>query len=968
MNRCAFLFQNLCTANLRQICPIFVTLKKIHILLCISLTAITGTLAGKATEFDISPVRYELEAVATPDSARIYGVLRIFYTNFSSDTLRSLLFVTKNGTYERMHLPARNELPILLKKGFHDTLNTYSFYTAGGRETGVELTGSIPQIDQEAISVQLSVRLLPGDSINLVCSFNCRVDKITGLKNRETGIWDLTGNLPLVAAGPYSSLNLPGENTGGYPETAVSFQASVQTPSIYNLIANADTIEFTDWKQSKHFEFQCVRNSIPEILLTTGLTRVYCHSKQYSYTSSGTRRVVRIHFPFSLSGQADTMLHHAARILEIAGSYTGIAPPRTYNIVIIPGASRTLSGTGLTVPEGTDLESLTDAIANSFIENTVNNDPDRHAWMHLSLNAFLADLYESAVHLDRKTCRGMALRNPVNRSGSTGYIRTKHRSELAAYRVLSAEYERRPVTAPYSHIQPWLADPLYKGLGREYFMMLYTYVGDSLFRESIRCYAQNRNHPVPQYMKQCFEKVSNLDLKWFFDTLIESGKPGNMPHGWENRSGYDHPAVDCFIPSRMYLGKKSGNSKITAGLPFGVPLRPGNMHIDILPFAGYNLYDGLYPGLYLGSRGYKDRFWQLKLAPAYSGTTKRMIGSALLSHTVKGSEGIRTITGIGISSFSLMVQSELNTYYRLHPFLIIHLPQTGQKVEEYEKSISLEYTRTGLNKTYQKLGDSVSIPLPSSYFFHYARLGYLLDNHAAINRFRVKVQAELAANHRFDPGNDSYLKTWMELTYRYKYAEGRKYFRISWFGGYFISEKGNTDRQRFYLSYNGGFTDYDYREPMFGRSELSSGNMLAGKQVLDVNGNMRNVIPLGPAGRWMTSANFDISLPGILPVGLYTDLGFYSERIIRITTQGRAVVHEAPELIYSAGINLIIKNGLLEIFMPLGHSEKFNNYNVSNYYRHYNRIGFKLRLNRLEPDRMLYARCRYGSWFDNDEI
>jgi len=217
-----------------------------------------------------------------------------------------------------------------------------------------------------------------------------------------------------------------------------------------------------------------------------------------------------------------------------------------------------------------------------------------------------------------------------------------------------------------------------------------------------------------------------------------------------------------------------------------------------------------------------------------------------------------------------------------------------------------------------------------------------------LREWGFKVNAEYGSNYKFDPLSSQYLKTWINSSYQYTYDKKNKYFKTELFAGIFFRKYGTTSTQQFYLSGNSGGKDYTYNEALIGRSENAFDNNIFGRQIINTNGNMRNTLPYYSTDKWMLALNNELCLPGIIPLKIYADFGYYPYLKSIITNTGLTNVSVKAEVYTTAGIILSLFKETLEIFVPVYQSKQFYGFNL---YKNNigNSIGFKLHLNKLHP-------------------
>jgi hypothetical protein len=95
--------------------------------------------------------------------------------------------------------------------------------------------------------------------------------------------------------------------------------------------------------------------------------------------------------------------------------------------------------------------------------------------------------------------------------------------------------------------------------------------------------------------------------------------------------------------------------------------------------------------------------------------------------------------------------------------------------------------------------------------------------------------------------------------------------------GYF-KQNGRHIFTKFFASGNGSRQDYLAENAMIGRGENYFDKTIFGQQLLEMNGNLRTVLPVVTGentDKWMIAINNEITMPGKIPFNLFFDMSFY---------------------------------------------------------------------------------------------
>ena len=509
--------------------------------------------------------------------------------------------------------------------------------------------------------------------------------------------------------------------------------------------------------------------------------------------------------------------------------------------------------------------------------------------------------------------------------------------------------------------------------------MLFAYLqeqlGDSVFRACVRYYFNEWKfrHPLPGDMQDCFEKVSRMKLDWFFVDLLNDNYDVDIVSSDGKYIVRGAPALNTFLESRQvkrpnpygFLPETNYNNNgqkpaiISFHFPYHLPRFNKAANINVAPVAGFNYYDKLWVGALLFNRTIFRQKYECFIMPAYGIGTKKLIGYGNINHMVlvKSKHVFRAEGGVQGQSFGLDILNQLNQYYRINPYFKLFFKHRGKVSDNYDKQLLLSFCHTGLQKLeYDAYKDSTGrifrSAFPGSYFFNYLRAAYQFNYKDGLMRYGYKLTAEYGWNYRTHDPPNNYLKSWLNIYGQYNYAGKNKFIRSEIFAGTFLRKQGTITTQQFYISANNGTTDYQYQEAMMGRSErfLVNDNILA-RQLVDMNGNMRNILPVSGTDKWMLAMNNELCFPGIIPLRLYVDLGYFRN----YTIQNGRLVYNKAELYVTAGVLLPLLKNTVEIFVPFYQSKQFMDIYQYQKFGIRDIIGFKLRLNSLHPFKRLDA-------------
>jgi hypothetical protein len=142
-----------------------------------------------------------------------------------------------------------------------------------------------------------------------------------------------------------------------------------------------------------------------------------------------------------------------------------------------------------------------------------------------------------------------------------------------------------------------------------------------------------------------------------------------------------------------------------------------------------------------------------------------------------------------------------------------------------------------------------------------------------------------------------------------------KYASLRLFGGMMTgANKFAEKRFQFRPTGNNAYFDYTYSTMQFGRYDGVTGSGLFMNQITPREGGMRLPTSLGSSNKWLFSARFTTSVPGILPVKLYADVAYFSQSQWLVSTASFA---QTPTFYYTGGIAVVVMDGFLECYFPV---------------------------------------------------
>ena len=297
-----------------------------------------------------------------------------------------------------------------------------------------------------------------------------------------------------------------------------------------------------------------------------------------------------------------------------------------------------------------------------------------------------------------------------------------------------------------------------------------------------------------------------------------------------------------------------------------------------VPSIGYNLYDGLTPGLRLHNKTILEKPFIFDINPSYSTKSNNFSGSGVFAanHYFRNS----TLYSARYSfSGSYFHYAEDATYLKLNPTIQLRIRQPNFR--DNRKQLIL-FRQVIVNKEKSALVIDNS---PNNYSVFDAR--YINTKTEVTNHFNFASNIQVSSN---------FGKITSELEFR-KLFEDNRQINLRFYAGTFLYNKTQSDFFSFALDRPSDYLfDYNY----LGRSENTG---LFSQQYIIAEGGFKSKIATPYANRWITSFNASYSIWNWIEV--YGDLGLIKNQGVK------------PKFVYDSGIRLNLVTDYFELYFPI---------------------------------------------------
>jgi len=905
----------------------------------------------------------EIDVQLHPETKILNAFMRMHYYNQSPDTLSSIwLHVWPNAYKNNQTAFAKQSL----EKGNTD------FYFSPEKErgyiAGLNFMGNGESLkwkeDKDFIDIielKLNQPLMPGQDIVITTPFIVKLPKIFSRSGFKDSFFSVTQWFPKPAVYDINGWNpIPYLDQGEFYSEFGNYLVNISVPKPYIVASTGHLLSKKD---------TLIDPSIQAVRYTYAENNIHDFAWFASKDFILRTRTIPIgndSVTINVYAPADGKrtdkkppIYYLDKGLTEYSQRVGNYPYKTCTVVIGP----LLAGGGMEYPtiticSSTDGTTIMHEVGHNWFYGMLASNERRYPWMDESVNTFFEQLISENFQPDAAFFRRIK-----NKQWFSQY------QDHLAYLFSARQGISQPLNLPSAEFTGLNYGSIVYAKGPLLFAYLRQQLGDTVFSNCIKAYFQEWKfkHPLPKDMQLSFERSSGRNLDWFFNDLLNENnsvdivrtKNGFKVKGSAKLDSFLHSRDYSlanpygFLPEKNYTNNARRTKLVSIAFPFSLPKHNAIVPVNFTPIIGFNYYDRYYLGALLYNRTIFRNKLEYTLMPAYSFTNKKWVGYAQLNALFLSHNKLiyKVEAGIQGHTFGQMLSTQLNQYYRFNPYIRFHFKHKGKISDIIDKQLQLNLYHTGLFRDYNSYKDtnnmSFQVPLPASYFSNYLRATYSIENKHPVNAYSVKLNAEYAGNYKFNPGSNTYLKTWLNASYKFAFAPKNKCFKSELFAGIFLHNKGGIDNRSFFLSNNNGNLDYTYGETMLGRNETFTSNNLLGRQLINMNGNMRNLLPLTGTDKWMLALANEVSLPGFIPFRIYCDFGYFRPT----TNTVNGIEYKKAELYTTAGILLPLFKGNFEIFVPFYQSKQFN-YNLLNN-KFTNSIGFKLHINKLNPFKLI---------------
>ncbi|MBI3501433.1 MAG: M1 family metallopeptidase [Bacteroidetes bacterium] len=618
-----------------------------------------------------------------------------------------------------------------------------------------------------------------------------------------------------------------------------------------------------------------------------------------------------------------------------------------------------------------------------------------HAWMDEGINSFNENRYMQTKY--PKDSVKMSMQTKVRGKnvdiGKLLGLADLDESALfdLAYRFNAVQKKDQPVDLTSAEYTTVNYGTVVYGKTAVILAYLQAYLGTEMYDKCAQAYFEKWkfHHPYPPDIKKAYEEVSGKDLNWFFDEIIPTTKQidykissarktddKNLEIKVKNKGKINSPLSISEIKNGKiiftqwhegFAGKKiisftppSGEMKEALKIDaenkipdinrqnntykmHGLCKKTEPLQLKMLgfvhntdktqlfwaPVAGWNNYNKFMAGALIYNNFIPEKKFEWQLMPMYGFGNKDLAGGASVHYNMHFNKIFQTVR-IGGKGEQYCYLNDADPYSNL-------------KFRKIAPEISFEIKKKHLRNTLKQTINFSQVNIfrdevysdntVHSLWYQFHDITYLIDNSRKMNPYNIAfnyLQGERIA------------KTSVTANYKMNFKKKGKGLDVRFFAGDFLYDRNPINGNYFfYASGATGAHDYLYDYVFLGRSETDG---LLSHQFAETEGAMKVYTPLGRSKTWLASLNLKCSLPGKLPLKLFSDFTMLPPD---------AALNQT--MLFDAGIYLPLMKGIVEIYLPLLVSKdikdvfELNNPDVKGFNENLHMIRFTFNIQKMNP-------------------
>lgn len=422
----------------------------------------------------------------------------------------------------------------------------------------------------------------------------------------------------------------------------------------------------------------------------------------------------------------------------------------------------------------------------------------------------------------------------------------------------------------------------------------------------------------------------------------------------------DYFAID--IDGQSFDLYPSNNTVRTSGIfkksaPVDIKLikiidHPEKTDIGITPILGYNLHNGFMPGLFISGPLFPYRKLNAWIMPMFGLKNSQWCGKAKIRYSLFTPGKTTHHINVGLLAKRYSYSDDFNkiplNYLQLKPFVEIqfnHLPSRS-----IESKLTVEsFIEKNDFINFSPLDTNHSLPFKDQVNSSTQVVQFSRNHYSVLGDFSGHIRASYFNQNLAFGLKQEYLRLELELSKSFRFQD-KRYFKIRTYWAFFPINSQSTSSavssrsEPYFYRGSVGLSGQNYLDEF--NEELFVGRSATGgfwsQQVAIRQGGFKLAHGepqrdnLGNSNSFIAALNLSSDLP-IKKVGrfisAYLDLGHFKNDL----------VPEQQQFIYSAGIQLKLVPGIVNVYFPISHSKSVKDlYRSKTNYSYWNEITFSL--------------------------
>ena len=442
-------------------------------------------------------------------------------------------------------------------------------------------------------------------------------------------------------------------------------------------------------------------------------------------------------------------------------------------------------------------------------------------------------------------------------------------------------------------------------------------------------------------------------------TIWYDGFLGEMPVLFPT-TDYDELKIDVseVIPdvnraNNTYKMKGLTHKKMPLRLqPLGSIENYNRNQVFFMPVLGYNVYDKTMLGMAFYNSLLPVRKFDYIVMPMYAFGSKTLSGTVNAGYNwyPKGKmfQHIRlsmTASTYGNGYYDVygntpenrdLISRDVVKFYRFMPQLDVVLKEENKR-SKVERRFTFRHVNVKKDRYDCPEGDVYRCPSVVADDYYVNEIAFSQKNKRRINPYSMIIKAQ--------QGTD-FSQISFEGNYKLSYGGGgaNHGFDVRFFAGGFLQNETineNSANVKFLSTNDLPRWDYMLDDVAFGRYEVEG---FTSHQLGMRNGGFKLPSSIGTSDRFLLAANFKSSMLPKIPIKLYGDIGM-------AITENELFFPWSGNVLFDAGLALVIVPNTFEIYLPLFHSTDFRTSFKANDTKFYEKISFYINFNSLTPIR-----------------